>query len=304
MRAYRIVNWEATFEKSDLSKTLQWTWIAFPLKHDGKGYRRVTRLPNAVNVMLGFMMLAQVAAKCPQRGLLADADGPLEPQDLEDKTGFPARIFSEAIAALSDPETRIGWLEPVEFELRDGVHVGAVRGRPIVRDRYPVVLGVASPEPQTVSEPVRTHPDTSGPIRTRPNEAAPRRTLFNAEPEPDSQPEPEPAEPEYPVFPCQGTVKRWTLTDGHLRTLSIAFPSIDVHAECRAAWAWIMANPTNQKTGNGMMRFLTSWITRTINRTGANRNGNGNTNGNGRTRRSAAERGEYPEDIRCIEFGG
>jgi hypothetical protein len=66
------------------------------------------------------------------------------------------------------------------------------------------------------------------------------------------------------VFPCVGTgaVKSWTLTPAQVAEWSVAFPGIDVTAECRKAHAWIKANPTRAKTPRGMPAYLVRWLTR------------------------------------------
>lgn len=48
----------------------------------------------------------------PTRGILADGDGPLDADDLADKTSFPVEIFEIALEVLVDP--KFGWLEILE----------------------------------------------------------------------------------------------------------------------------------------------------------------------------------------------
>ena len=54
----------------------------------------------------------------------------------------------------------------------------------------------------------------------------------------------------------------WLLTEAQIETWVTLFPTLDVRAECRAAWAWIDANPTRRKTPRGMKRFLGGWLIR------------------------------------------
>jgi len=56
-----------------------------------------------------WMLILQVASKCPTRGVIADEDGPLTAEDLSLKTGCPEPLMSEALRVLSSPD--IHWLE-------------------------------------------------------------------------------------------------------------------------------------------------------------------------------------------------
>jgi hypothetical protein len=59
------------------------------------------------------MLIVAVAGKCPVRGVLADDEGPLTADDLEDKTGLPAASFATAISVLASE--RFQWLETVDL---------------------------------------------------------------------------------------------------------------------------------------------------------------------------------------------
>jgi hypothetical protein len=109
---YRIRDWQKsfeglTFEMKRPNGALK--WVAIPTKHDGKSYRRLMRLPNAAAIYGAWVLIVAVAGKCPERGTLADTEGPLTADDLEDKTGLPAAAFTEAIQVLLSE--RFMWLE-------------------------------------------------------------------------------------------------------------------------------------------------------------------------------------------------
>ena len=108
---YRIKDWDKYYEKSQGRRCEKMSWVAVPNKHDGKGYRRVARHERAVELFTAWILIVQVASKMPVRGLLVDADGPLDAEDLADKTGYPATIFNLAFSVLV--EAKIGWLERV-----------------------------------------------------------------------------------------------------------------------------------------------------------------------------------------------
>jgi hypothetical protein len=72
-----------------------------------------------------------------------------------------------------------------------------------------------------------------------------------------------PSSPSVLVFPCDGQVRAWGLTQEQIVEWSKAFPSLDVLTQCRAALAWVNAAPQRRKTAGGMTRFLVGWLTRT-----------------------------------------
>ena len=109
--AYQVKDWDKLFEIAQSRKCERLHWVAVPNKHDGKGYRRVTRHPKCCDVFTAWILILQVTSKQSQRGLLVDSDGPITAEDLADKTGYPEEIFVLAFKVLSDP--KIGWLEKV-----------------------------------------------------------------------------------------------------------------------------------------------------------------------------------------------
>lgn len=87
-----------------------------------------------------------------------------------------------------------------------------------------------------------------------------------------SEPPPPPPEPQGKTalrFPTVGPQKSWALAETQVAEWCELFPTSDVMAECRAALAWLLANPPRQKTARGMPTFLVSWISRSNDRRGA-----------------------------------
>lgn len=114
----RIKDWDKHFEVAQtrrLSGGLN--WIALPTKHDGKGFKRVMRAGPLHYA--AWVLLVQVAAKCPKRGTLADSDGPLSAADIAIKTEFPEKHILSAIPILIS----VGWLEDIA-EKRDTTTLG------------------------------------------------------------------------------------------------------------------------------------------------------------------------------------
>lgn len=116
---FAVKDWDAIYETYE-SKRLQKAchWVAMPNKHDGRGYRRIVRQKEGAALYGAWALIVQVASKCPVRGVLADADGPLTPLDLEDKTGIPEKTFARTLELTSD--VTIGWAlritEPAEIQ--------------------------------------------------------------------------------------------------------------------------------------------------------------------------------------------
>ena len=111
MKAYRIKNWDGHYELAQSRPYKSLSWVKFPNKHDGKGFRRIAKHPNSVELFAAWVLIVQVASKMTTRGLLVDCDGPLTAEDLADKTGFPEEIFVMALQELVKP--RFGWIEQV-----------------------------------------------------------------------------------------------------------------------------------------------------------------------------------------------
>lgn len=106
---YRIKGWKEHFEVSQNRNVKAMNWIALPNKHDGKSFRRLMKHERAGEIYAAWILLLQVASKCPERGILADSEGPLTTEDLELKTGYPAAIFEIAMEVLCTPG--VAWLE-------------------------------------------------------------------------------------------------------------------------------------------------------------------------------------------------
>jgi uncharacterized protein YdaU (DUF1376 family) len=71
-------------------------------------------------------------------------------------------------------------------------------------------------------------------------------------------------------FPVVGNPNQveWALHQGRIDAWQVAYPNLDVLAECRRAEVWTRANPDRRKTAKGMPAFLVKWMNRqTDNRT-------------------------------------
>lgn len=127
---YAVKDWDDHFENGESRRYKSLTWVPVKNKHDGKSYRRVSKLPNGVQVFCAWSLIIQVASKMPTRGMLRDEDGPITTADLADMTGFPESIFEMALKALSEPS--IGWLIRVNLREHAGMPAAA-RQNPVTR---------------------------------------------------------------------------------------------------------------------------------------------------------------------------
>lgn len=74
------------------------------------------------------------------------------------------------------------------------------------------------------------------------------------------------AEPPVHQFPTAGRPNLWPLTKGLIDDWQELYPALDIEAECRSAYAWVLANPGRKKTAKGMPAFLVGWFTRSNDR--------------------------------------
>jgi hypothetical protein len=110
-----IHHWDALYETYESKRLARGcSWVAVPNKHDGRGYRRLLREKDGVALFGAWVLMVEVASKCPVRGVLADLDGPLDSLDLEDKTGGPSKIFDRMVELVTGE--RIAWARQVTDE--------------------------------------------------------------------------------------------------------------------------------------------------------------------------------------------
>ena len=114
MKVYKIRDWDQHFEVSQSRKIKEMRWVAMPTKHDGKGFRRIMMMEDGMKIFAAWVLIVQVAAKCPIRGTLADEGGPLDVDDLSLKTGCSSEDFLKALKVLCSD--KIGWIVCEEWE--------------------------------------------------------------------------------------------------------------------------------------------------------------------------------------------
>lgn len=177
--AIRVHDWSANFETHESRKRIgPLSWVAFTTSHDGKRYRRLTKLKHAAEIYCAWVSIVRVAATCPVRGLLIDSRGDvLTATDLSDITGFPASIFDIGIKALCSRE--IGWLEVVNLpESAAPCRSLPERTRDLPEPAEKVVLPKPNHTEPNRTEPNKTEPETEQ-YRTEQNRTESRRGLIS-----------------------------------------------------------------------------------------------------------------------------
>lgn len=155
---YRIRNWSEVFENSQSRQYQRLTWTPLPNKHDGKSYRRLISMADGPALYGAWVLLVQVASKCPERGVLADQDGPLDAEDLSHKTGAPAELFARAFEVLTQP--KIAWVEvvplPADQQHANSGPTAAPRNMPLDRpDLNYSVISLQSSEAKALLEEIK-----------------------------------------------------------------------------------------------------------------------------------------------------
>lgn len=189
--------------------------------------------------------------------------------DVDDVTGTPG--FG---AAMAD----VGWLEvdgaQLVFTKWDEHNSNGAKKRLMARRRM-----AKSRSPRTKSEQKRTKANKSAPTEqnsTVQNKSkklslesdSVREEVTNSPltdklcPEPAKTTDSRQDDQVVLEFPTVGKATTWQLRGKLVAEFAKAYPGVDVMAECRKARAWLVANPTRQKTPGGMARYLNNWLTK------------------------------------------
>ena len=113
---FSIRDWNKDFETAGTRKLKSLSWVKFSNEHDKIKWRRMVQADRTGSVFGCFAAAAEVASKMPERGVLANSDGPLTPSDLELATGLSAESMVNMLSILSDPQLKIGWIVATETE--------------------------------------------------------------------------------------------------------------------------------------------------------------------------------------------
>jgi len=181
VKAYRIRDWSRLFENSETRKLKSLSWVPVPNQHDGAGYRALwENLPaspetpgdfrGAPEVFAGWILILELASRCPERGLLVKDNKALTPREMALKTGAAEKLFVVALKELTSKE--IGWIEVVDIAIPGNLPTSPeVSGAsPDIPGSFPTSPEVSGAKPedtenqQDMNPPgnLPTSPETSG----------------------------------------------------------------------------------------------------------------------------------------------
>lgn len=122
--AIEVVRFADYYENAQSRKYKKLSWVPIPNRMDGKGYRRLTAMPDATEIFAAWILIVEQASKETPRGFLIDEDGPMDASDMAAKSGFPESIFERAFEVLSDESAKIKWIRKVPWPL-NGASAGS-----------------------------------------------------------------------------------------------------------------------------------------------------------------------------------
>lgn len=220
-----------------------------------------------------------------------------EPEEIEIAVGWtldPGKFYSAAVVAGFIDETRNGdlvteralhnWMERTGGAIRRMEEAASARKDRRRRwndkraadagDGFGDCLGLectpnadGTPPERGQSADTGAHErDGNGPRQIKSRLGKSKQDKTSQEPETESAETAPPSSPPVMMFPCDGEVREWALTQPQIDEWSGLFPALDVVAICRQALAWVKATPAKRKTATGMPRFLVAWFTRDQNR--------------------------------------
>jgi hypothetical protein len=105
---YEIANWEQHFEIAQSRKSAaRHRWVAIPNDHGGRGFRRIMKEKNGLEIFAVWIILVQLASRAPTRGVLADEKGiGYTLEDMELYTDVSVEAFERTMPFL----TKLGWV--------------------------------------------------------------------------------------------------------------------------------------------------------------------------------------------------
>lgn len=107
-------DWGTHFETAGSAALERTLWVPMPNRHDGETYQAMMAEPDAATLFAGWVLLVQVASRCPVRGVLVKDSGvPHDARSLAARTRGRVEWFERALAYF----VGCGWLEEVQTEL-------------------------------------------------------------------------------------------------------------------------------------------------------------------------------------------
>lgn len=111
--AWVIRDWDRHFETSESRKYKQLKWVATPNKQ-GRGYKRIIHEADGAAIFGAWNAIIQLASRMPDRGILAQLDGPLTAADIAIETLLPEELIERCLELFSSE--RIAWIGKVSWD--------------------------------------------------------------------------------------------------------------------------------------------------------------------------------------------
>ena len=111
-KAYAFKNWNRDFENAQTRKQRKLSQVLMPQSIGTDEHNALLSEQHGIAMYSIWTLLAQIAAQCPQRGLLADKNGPLSLKTLSVLTRISEEFIELTLNTLCDP--KIDYLEQVD----------------------------------------------------------------------------------------------------------------------------------------------------------------------------------------------
>lgn len=125
--AFVIADWEESFENAQTRRTKHLNSVLMPLRGQSNMHRRILAFKNGYKALAIWHLLIQLAAECPQRGILVRSTGVLDIEELTIELGIPKEDLQEALAILMSP--KVQWIKTINCPQNILVSGSLRRGR-------------------------------------------------------------------------------------------------------------------------------------------------------------------------------
>lgn len=105
--AFAIANWTESFENAQTRRTKHLNSVLMPIRGQSNVQKRMLTFENGYKALAVWHLIIQMAAKCPQRGLLIRGTGALDFDDMSLDLGIPEADIREAFAILCHEKVQL-----------------------------------------------------------------------------------------------------------------------------------------------------------------------------------------------------
>lgn len=164
MMAYKIKDWDETFENYRSRELKEPRYVSWPVRKDSESFQRLVRQPGGALAFGVFAYLVQLAARCPERGTLEDDKGDISPDRVAFRLGITNKEAEQCFQLLSGQG--VEWLtscNPVQSRAQSVESIDAPRKTPPVLSTPIHSIPIQS-SPVLTSEPEKTPDSTPTPF--------------------------------------------------------------------------------------------------------------------------------------------